>query len=204
MFGIEYQNVELPFVASTCPNVPVPLFESLNSPVRRSLSIVDEARYARPVAEKLPETKALVVVLLVVNRLVIVALVVVEFPTIRLVMVASVEKSEAIVPVVEKSVVLVALVRVALVIVAFVVVEFPTIRLVMVARVATRDEMKELVEVLLVDTRLVKKPLVELEFTTIELFVKSVSTVIALADAVFSVVWPETVTAEAEAFPNVV
>ena len=75
MFGIEYQNVELPFVASTCPNVPVPLFESLNSPVRRSLSIVDEARYARPVAEKLPETKALVVVLLVVNRLVIVALV---------------------------------------------------------------------------------------------------------------------------------
>ena len=41
-----YQNVEVPFVARTCPCVPVALLESRSSPVRRSLAIVDEARDA--------------------------------------------------------------------------------------------------------------------------------------------------------------
>ena len=58
-------------------------------------------------------------------------------------------------------------------IVAFVVVELPTIKLVMLAKVATREEMKELVLVLLEKKRLVA--------------------VIPVAEAVESVVWPETV-----------
>jgi hypothetical protein len=44
------QNVEVPFVASTCPAVPVALLESRNSPVSRSLSIVEDARNDRPEA----------------------------------------------------------------------------------------------------------------------------------------------------------
>ena len=86
---IVIQYVEVPFVASTCPNVPVALFESRNSPVIRSLSIVEEARYERPEAVKL-EVKELVLVLLVDERLVANALVVVELPTIRSVMLAKV------------------------------------------------------------------------------------------------------------------
>ena len=58
-------------------------------------------------------------------------------------------------------------------IVALVVVELPTIKLVMLAKVATREEMKELVLVLLEKKRLVA--------------------VIPVAEAVESVVWPETV-----------
>ena len=42
--AIVVQNVEVPLVASTCPNVPVALLESCNSPVRRRLAIVDDAR----------------------------------------------------------------------------------------------------------------------------------------------------------------
>jgi hypothetical protein len=39
----EAQNVDVPFVARYCPNVPVALLVSRSSPVRRSLSIVVEA-----------------------------------------------------------------------------------------------------------------------------------------------------------------
>ena len=52
----------------------------------------------------------MVVVLLVAVRLLIKAFVVLEFPTIRLVIVAKVEKREEMVPVVEKRLVLVLLV----------------------------------------------------------------------------------------------
>lgn len=41
-----YQNVEVPFVARTCPAEPVALLESRSSPVRRSLAIVLDARDA--------------------------------------------------------------------------------------------------------------------------------------------------------------
>ena len=100
--------------------MPVALLESRNSPVSLNLSIVVEARYVSPVARKFPLIKAdpvvvlltevnpmksplvaeklvvkkLVELLLVANRFVIVALVVVEFPTIRLVMDASVATRE--------------------------------------------------------------------------------------------------------------
>ena len=80
------------------------------------------------------------------------ATVVLEFPTIRLVIVAKVEKREEMNPLV-----VVLLVAVRLLIKAFVVLEFPTIRLVIVAKVEKREEMvpvveKRLVLVLLVIT----------------------------------------------------
>jgi hypothetical protein len=50
------QKVEVPEVDRNCPNVPVALFVSRNSPVMRNLSIVVEARYERPEAVKLPVT----------------------------------------------------------------------------------------------------------------------------------------------------
>ena len=72
-----------------------------------------------------------------VRRLVTTAFVVVEFPTTRLVMFASVEKKDAIVPVVEKSVVEVALVRVALV----------AVKLVKIAVTAFKSDVKRLDDV---------------------------------------------------------
>jgi hypothetical protein len=41
------QNVDVPFVASTCPAVPVALFESRSSPVRRRAEMVVVARVER-------------------------------------------------------------------------------------------------------------------------------------------------------------
>ena len=41
------QYVEVPFVASTCPGVPVALFESRSSPVIRNLAIVEEESTVR-------------------------------------------------------------------------------------------------------------------------------------------------------------
>ena len=75
---------------------------------------------------------------------------VVEFPTTRLVMLASVATREEKNPLVE-----VELEAVRFVIVALVVVEFPTMRSVMEARVATKEEMKELVLVAFTAVRLV-------------------------------------------------
>ena len=124
------QYVDVPFVAKSCPNVPVALFESRNSPVIRSLSIVEEARYERPRAEKFPVEVPLVNTKLVDDAV----------PVIKLVTLP--------------------LVAERLVTNALVVVELPTIRSVMLAKVATRDEMKELVLVLLVERRSVKLPLV--------------------------------------------
>jgi hypothetical protein len=46
------QYVEVPLVVSTCPRVPVALFESRNSPVMRSLVNVVEASVVRPVTVK--------------------------------------------------------------------------------------------------------------------------------------------------------
>lgn len=108
MLGIEYQKVDDPLVASTCPAVPVALFESRNSPVIRNLSIVEEARYERPVAVKL----------------VVTVFVVVEFPTTRFVMFAKLATRDA-----TKELVLVLLIEVRLVKNPLVELELPKVEL---------------------------------------------------------------------------
>ena len=69
---IVVQYVEVPAVDSTRPAVPVALLESLSSPVRRSLSMVELAKYALAVTVKL------VIVPLMEEKLVLVALVAVK------------------------------------------------------------------------------------------------------------------------------
>ena len=118
----------------------------------------------------------------------ITALVVVELPTTRLVMLATVARSD------EKN----PLVVVLFVVTALVVVELPITALVMFARVAMSDEMNELVEVLFVDTRLVAVALVILAFAE-----KSVFTVPTVVDDVLSTVCPDTVSAVADAVARV-
>ena len=83
------------------------------------------------------------------------ALVVVEFPTTRLVMLASVATREEKNPLVEVELEAIRLVVEALTIVALVVVEFPTMRDAMLARVATNEEKNPVVLVELVLKRFV-------------------------------------------------
>ena len=92
--GTLVQYVDVPFVASTWPTVPVALLESLNSPVNCNLEIVVVAKVVRPVFVIVE-----VAVMSPATRLDIVAFVVVELVTIRLTIVARVlEVNVSIVP----------------------------------------------------------------------------------------------------------
>ena len=94
------QYVDVPLVVNTCPVVPVALYISLSSPVKRSLAIVDEARIDNPVALRYDVValvnaafvaKSLVEVELVVDALVAAKSVVVALVLRRLVVKRSVE-----------------------------------------------------------------------------------------------------------------
>ena len=109
------QNVDVPFVANTCPSVPVAPFESLSKPVSCRLAIVVDASTARFV------TLRLVVVAFVVTELVAVVVPKVAFVAVKLVKNAlSADKT------VEKKLVDVPLVKLRLVIVVFESVEVPS------------------------------------------------------------------------------
>jgi hypothetical protein len=150
------QYVDVPFVASTCPAVPVALFESRSSPVRRRAEMVDVASCDVPVAVRLA------VVMLLAKSAVsdVVASVVVPL-TARLVSVAFVAEK-----LVEKRFVEVLFVVEALVATSEVMVVFTNTALVP----------NKLVEVLFVVTRLVIVP--------VELV--SVAMVPLVADSVFA------------------
>ena len=106
------QYVEVPFVASTWPAVPVALLESRSSPVTRSLlsvveaktvseAIVVEDKVVKPVTPNVPPTISFPITVEVPTvevlavRYVVTALVVVELPMMMLVMFASVANNDA-------------------------------------------------------------------------------------------------------------
>ena len=154
IFGILYQYVDVPLVASTCPAVPVALVESRSSPVSCNLAIVEEARKESPEDVNDPD-----VIRFVVVAFVIVAFVVVELPTMRSVMFASDEKKVEMTPLVEKKLVEVALVRVALV----------AVRLVKIPVIAVRRLVKNVEEVALTVTSSLIVPLVALILVVVAL-----------------------------------
>jgi hypothetical protein len=162
------QNVDVPLVARTCPNVPVAPFESRSSPVSCNLSIVEDASVARPDTVRLEIVVVARVDTPVTTNLVAVALVIVELVTFSVVAVSVLIVAEADVRLFMVPLVIVVVasvevpVTIKLVVVALVAIRLVTVPVPIVALVAVKLSKNELAAESIEEKKLVEVPLVRL------------------------------------------